>query len=155
MLAFGSAVVQHRGKDQVSRLVSHLCLVSLPSSSSAVALDLTDVKALTIISVTSYSTATASLRLGHLYPSGTNVTASVDLRLVLELVNPELTRVGEWVNVLGYKIAGKDGSDYAADSPEEPAVVQVQVQALHAWSTGPLDIRRYERSFETRSERLP
>jgi hypothetical protein len=91
----------------------------------------------------SYSTATACLELGHLHPPGSQVTASVDIRLVLELINPELTRVGEWVNVLGYKTAQEQPRrtelpDVACDG------AVVRVQALHIWTTGPLDLPRYE-----------
>lgn len=68
---------------------------------------------------------------------------SVDIRLVLELINPELTRVGEWVNVLGYRTAPKhEPAEKHHTCPERAGV---EVQALRAWPTGPLDIARYEK----------
>ncbi|KAF4584066.1 telomere capping, CST complex subunit domain-containing protein [Ophiocordyceps camponoti-floridani] len=81
--------------------------------------------------VTSYSTASASLELGY---RGSAVVVVVDVKLVLRALGEELTRVGEWVNVIGY-VVGVDGAS-------------ARVQALMVWSTGPLDLGRYEGSFE-------
>ncbi|TFB04114.1 hypothetical protein CCMA1212_003766 [Trichoderma ghanense] len=84
--------------------------------------------------VISYDTATACLKLGHMYPPGTNETVQVDIELVLETIQPGLTQVGQWVNVVGYIREGKG-------SP-------VHVQALLAWLTGPLDLGRYEKNLQ-------
>ncbi|RCI09009.1 hypothetical protein L249_5092 [Ophiocordyceps polyrhachis-furcata BCC 54312] len=84
--------------------------------------------------VTSYSVASASLVLCHLWPRDAKVTVSVDVQLVLQSLGEELTRVGEWINVIGY-VRGTGGDS-------------ARVQALMLWSTGPLDIQRYETSFE-------
>jgi hypothetical protein len=62
----------------------------------------------------------------------------------LELVNPELTRVGEWLNVLGYKTARQEPG-LAEKPPVASDGTFVHVQALRVWSTGPLDLARYER----------
>ncbi|PHH87132.1 hypothetical protein CDD83_9276 [Cordyceps sp. RAO-2017] len=97
--------------------------------------------------VTAYSTASASLVLNHAHPRGTNVTASVNLELVLEALHPDLTRIGEWVNVIGYLAAAPPRS--SASGPGGRDVASVHVQALLLWSTGPLDIQRYEQSLET------
>lgn len=102
---------------------------------------------LTCISVLSYSTATACLELGHSHPPESQVTASVDIRLVLELINPELTRVGEWVNVLGYKTACRETGPAEKRMSASHGTI-VEVQALRAWPTGPLDLARYEREGE-------
>ncbi|UNI20608.1 hypothetical protein JDV02_006679 [Purpureocillium takamizusanense] len=94
--------------------------------------------------VTAYSTASASLTLGHLYPESTNVTACVDVRLVLGALQSEMTRVGEWLNVIGYVTARRE------DLPEPDCAVgahSAHVQALAVWPTGPLDVQRYERTF--------
>ncbi|PNY23098.1 Uncharacterized protein TCAP_06954 [Tolypocladium capitatum] len=95
--------------------------------------------------VTSYSTASASLMVGHRHPRGTNVVVSVNVELMLEMLRSELTRIGEWVNVIGYVTA----------RPEDPAamfggedVPSAYIQALLIWPTGPLDIQQYEKSFE-------
>lgn len=68
---------------------------------------------------------------------------SVDARLVLEKLSIELTRVGEWVNVVGYVTAKPTPSkDACSDVPS------AHVQALLLWPAGPLDVQRYEKYFE-------
>ncbi|UKZ73007.1 hypothetical protein TrVFT333_000646 [Trichoderma virens FT-333] len=84
--------------------------------------------------VTSYDTAAACLNLGNMYPPGTNETVRVNIELVLETIQPGVTQVGQWVNVVGYIVAGNESL--------------VHVQALLLWSTGPLDIGRYEKSLQ-------
>ncbi|KAH6899915.1 CST complex subunit Ten1 [Thelonectria olida] len=96
--------------------------------------------------VTSYSTESGCLSLGHLYPRGTNVTVLVDVNLLLESLTSETTRVGEYVNVIGY-ITSKQPSHGLGTSPSEAA--QVSVQGIMLWSTGPMDIHEYEKSFES------
>ncbi|OAA47235.1 Telomere length regulation/capping, TEN1 [Beauveria brongniartii RCEF 3172] len=88
-------------------------------------------------SVTAYSTKTACITLGHLYPRGTNVSVTVNVELLLETLASETTRTGEWVNVIGY-VKGVDvaGSGAAA------------VQALMVWPAGPMDIQHYEAALE-------
>lgn len=101
---------------------------------------------LTYTSVTSYSVATGCLSMGHLYPPDTNVVALVDVNLLLATLTTELTRVGEYVNVIGYITARRDspGTDIHAINKES---ARVSVQALVVWSTGPMDIQKYERTF--------
>jgi hypothetical protein len=104
-------------------------------------------------SVLAYSTRGAILQLAHAYPRGTNVTAHVDVSLVLETLGEEQTRVGEWVNVIGYVTAKAD----AASAPTAPSIstqaASVHVQALVLWSTGPLNVDRYEMSFEKKTNK--
>ncbi|KAK1246736.1 hypothetical protein MKX08_000538 [Trichoderma sp. CBMAI-0020] len=57
--------------------------------------------------VISYDTSTACLALAHMYPPGTDETVLVDIELVLETIQPGLTQVGHWVNVVGYIVEGK------------------------------------------------
>ncbi|KAH8699678.1 CST complex subunit Ten1 [Ilyonectria robusta] len=95
--------------------------------------------------VTSYSTALGCLSLGHLYPLGTDVTVLVDVNLILESLTSEKTRVGEYVNVIGY-ITSKQ-APHAPDTAQQETA-QVLVQALMLWSTGPMDIRTYEKSVD-------
>ncbi|KAJ2967117.1 hypothetical protein NQ176_g9823 [Zarea fungicola] len=91
-------------------------------------------------SVTGYSTSTACITLGHLYPRGTNVVVTVNVELILETLASEATSIGEWVNVIGYvKGVGADAA---------------KVQALMIWSAGPLDIQQYEASVEQGSTRV-
>ncbi|OAA33536.1 Telomere length regulation/capping, TEN1 [Moelleriella libera RCEF 2490] len=49
-------------------------------------------------------------------------------------MHPEVTRVGEWVNVMGY----------VADGHVEGTAAHVQ--ALIVWATGPFDVRDYEKA---------
>uniref|UniRef100_A0A0B7K8E7 CST complex subunit Ten1 n=1 Tax=Bionectria ochroleuca TaxID=29856 RepID=A0A0B7K8E7_BIOOC len=104
-------------------------------------------------SVLAYSTRGAILQLAHAYPRGTNVTAHVDVSLVLETLGEEQTRVGEWVNVIGYITAKAD----TASAPTAPSTAtqaaSVHIQALVLWSTGPLNVDRYEMSFEKKTNK--
>lgn len=95
-------------------------------------------------SVTAYSTATASLTLEHLYPEGTNVVVSVDVQLLLQTLEPGITMVGEWVNVIGYVVEQPNKGRRGKRSD----AIGACVQALVMWPTGPLDIQRYEATFE-------
>lgn len=94
-------------------------------------------------SVTSYSIASAQLALQHHFPKTSEVTAVVDVRLLLEKIDAEQTAIGQWVNIIGY----------VAVSPTDPAnkklhskmdASTVHVQALVLWPAGPLRIDRYE-----------
>ncbi|KAJ3526279.1 hypothetical protein NM208_g11269 [Fusarium decemcellulare] len=95
--------------------------------------------------VTSYSTSSACLSLGHLYPKDSNVTALVDVSLLLETLTSEQTRVGEYVNVIGYITAKKRLRDMKPPCRE---TVQVAVQALVLWSTGPMNLQEYEKVLD-------
>ncbi|KAL6906998.1 CST complex subunit Ten1 [Trichoderma evansii] len=95
--------------------------------------------------VISYDTSTACLNLGHMYPPGTNETVLVDIELVLETIQPGLTQVGNWVNVVGYVVGEKkSGTQKLLGGQESPR----HIQALLVWPTGPLDIGRYEKSLD-------
>ncbi|KAH8893436.1 hypothetical protein GQ53DRAFT_840493 [Thozetella sp. PMI_491] len=93
--------------------------------------------------VVSYSSASGILTLRHPLSQGLSVDAVVDVTLVLQSLKSEHTRIGEWVNIIGYISA------IAHPSPEAPPKqkrTNVHVQALLLWSTGPLDLSEYERS---------
>ncbi|KAJ4165785.1 hypothetical protein LMH87_007401 [Akanthomyces muscarius] len=110
-------------------LPSELCLLSsLPSRKI-------DDKVRFLGCVTAYSTITACITLGHLYPRGTNVAVTVNVELLLETLASEATRTGEWVNVIGY-VKGVVGREAAA------------VQALMVWPAGPMDIQQYEAALD-------
>jgi hypothetical protein len=69
----------------------------------------------------------------------------VDVQLVLERLGAEQTRIGEWVNVIGYITlisAAATGQDSSRDES------MVHVQALLLWSAGPLDIQQYQISVQ-------
>ncbi|CAF3516199.1 unnamed protein product [Fusarium graminearum] len=92
--------------------------------------------------VTSYSTSSARLTLGHLYPKDSTVTASVDVSLLLQSLTNEKTRVGEYVNVIGYVTEQKT---IRHKKPPYQESKQVGVQAIVLWSTGPMDLQKYEK----------
>ncbi|KAK7220523.1 hypothetical protein V2G26_008526 [Clonostachys chloroleuca] len=98
--------------------------------------------------VLAYSTRGAILQLAHAYPRDTNVTAHVDVSLVLETLGEEQTRVGEWVNVIGYITARADAPSAPTAPSTSTQAASVHIQALVLWSTGPLNVDRYEMSFE-------
>lgn len=80
-----------------------------------------------------------------MYPPGTDETVLVDIELVLETIQPGLTQVGHWVNVVGYIVEGnKSGAQKPLGEKESPR----HIQALLVWPTGPLDVGRYEKSLE-------
>ena len=83
--------------------------------------------------------------MGHLYPRDTNVTALVDVNLLLETLTTDLTRVGEYVNVIGYITSRHEAVGCEALNQK---LARVSVQALVVWSTGPMDIQNYERTFD-------
>ncbi|KAF0322568.1 telomere capping CST complex subunit domain-containing protein [Colletotrichum asianum] len=95
--------------------------------------------------VTSYSMDSAVLTLHHESPKGSNVSALVDVNLLLGNLKSEQTRIGEWVNVVGYLTPASLGTR-AKGTTREPQ--HVAVQALMLWSAGPLNLQRYEATFE-------
>lgn len=95
-------------------------------------------------SITNYSTKTAILSLEHNHPAGNELKALVDIELVLGSIKSHETRIGEWVNVMGYVRATeqKTSVQFKGDKLEVP------VQALLLWSTGPFKLDVYEKSLE-------
>jgi hypothetical protein len=82
--------------------------------------------------------------LEHRLPDETHsVVALVDVKLVLESLGSEQTRVGEWVNVLGYVTDASPLADGKESSYGSPTV---HTQAILLWSAGSFDIRKYEAS---------
>lgn len=109
-------------------LPSELCLLSsLPRRK-------VDDKVRFLGCVTAYSTSTACLTLGHLYPRGTDVSVRANVELLLETLAAEATHTGEWVNVVGYVTSVGGGT--------------AAVQALMVWPAGPMDVQQYEAALE-------
>lgn len=106
------------------------------------------ISVLTLHSVTSYSTSSASLHLGQLQSHGAKIIALVDVKLLLETLTSEITRIGEHVNVIGYITAMKRHNNMAA---RQERTSQVYVQALMIWSTGPMDLQKYEQRVKDQS----
>lgn len=91
-------------------------------------------------SITNYSTKTAILTLEHNYPPGQTLRALVSIDLILNTVKSHETRIGEWVNVMGY----------IQSKPIHPVVNEsgVAVQAIVLWSSGSFNLQTYERSLD-------
>lgn len=126
--------------DQQSSLAFLLCSLASDSTLSMMLYTPTNAD-----SVISYSTSSACLSLAHLYPRDTNVTALVDVSLLLETLTSEQTRVGEYLNIIGYITAKKVLRDVKLPPQGE---VQVCVQALALWSTGSMDLQKYEKILD-------
>ncbi|KAF9880920.1 hypothetical protein CkaCkLH20_01962 [Colletotrichum karsti] len=94
--------------------------------------------------VTSYSTVSAVLTLKHDFPQGSNVTALVDVSLLLETLKSAETSIGEWVNVIGYVTPAPSGTRTRGTSRNPQ---NVAIQALLLYSAGPLNVQRYETNF--------
>ncbi|XWW92759.1 hypothetical protein V2A60_000685 [Cordyceps javanica] len=92
-------------------------------------------------SVTAYSTSTACITLGHLYPRGTDVSVTVNVELLLETLAGEATHTGEWVNVIGY-------IKHAAVGRSGRGSGTATVQAVMVWPAGPMDIQQYEAALD-------
>ncbi|KAK3378064.1 CST complex subunit Ten1 [Podospora didyma] len=100
--------------------------------------------------VTSYSIASAVLTLEHQLPSDDHfVRALVDVKLVLERLGTDQTRIGEWVNVIGYITAINPPPAPAGERTDSGECSKVQIQAILLWSAGPLDMQRYNTSVGT------
>lgn len=99
-------------------------------------------------SVTSYSSKTAVLTLEHNYPQGNGLKALVDIELVLGTIQSYESRVGEWVNVMGYVGAPKQTPSIRSTGDE----IEVSIQAILLWSAGPLKLDRYEEQLDRRKE---
>ena len=99
---------------------------------------------LSLDSVTNYSIKTALLTLEHNHPSGNSFKALVDVNLLLNTLKSEETRIGTWVNVIGY-IERKTQNVSTTDEGE------LRIQALVLWSSGTFDLDRYERSLDRKT----
>ncbi|KAK0616052.1 CST complex subunit Ten1 [Bombardia bombarda] len=122
-------------------LPSQLCLLSaLPSRTVGE-------KVRFLGCVASYSLASGVLTLEHYrHPldNNTAVRALVDVNLVLASLKADQTRIGEWVNVIGYITAIHPSTDAKAS---DNGGLRVQIQSLVVWSAGPLDVKQYEASM--------
>lgn len=65
----------------------------------------------------------------------------MDANLLKETLGEQTTRVGEWLNVIGYVTTCAKTRDIAQMSE---GTSRASVQALVIWPTGPLDVKQYE-----------
>ncbi|KAL9117296.1 MAG: hypothetical protein Q9187_006168 [Circinaria calcarea] len=110
-------------------------------------------------SVTKYSTPTGMLDLRHTYPppaiatgSVPEVTAMVDVNLLLSSLKATDTQTGEWVNVIGY-VDPNDGEriQIGKRSGNTRASTVIRVQAVMVWSAGAIKIEEYEKAVMGRN----
>jgi hypothetical protein len=96
-------------------------------------------------SVTKYSLGSAILTLEHNHPQDNRLKALVDVNLLLDGMKSNETRIGEWVNVIGY-IQSQQKPDTS-----EKIRSNIPVQAIVLWSSGPFNLEGYERSLDQKN----
>jgi hypothetical protein len=96
-------------------------------------------------SVTKYSLGSAILTLEHNHPQGNRLKVLVDVNLLLNGMKSNETRIGEWVNVIGY-IQSQQKPDTSEKIPSN-----IPVQAIVLWSSGPFNLEGYERSLDQKN----
>ncbi|CAJ2502337.1 Uu.00g097310.m01.CDS01 [Anthostomella pinea] len=103
--------------------------------------------------VTAYSMHSARLTLEHQCPKGSTVKASVDVKLLLQVLKSEQTDIGQWVHVIGY-ITSAEMSAIAdvVPLPEIRESICIGVQALVIWEADGLDIASYEKSILAKAD---
>lgn len=79
------------------------------------------------------------MTLEHNHPPGNMLKAFVDVRLLLNTLKSTDTRVGEWVNVMGY---------ITMTGSAPPTNHTIPIQAIVLWASGPLKLDVYERSLD-------
>jgi hypothetical protein len=82
----------------------------------------------------------ATLTLEHDFPSGSIHKALVDVNLLLSNLQSTDTRIGEWVNVMGYITAPPSNQHR---NPEDRKT-NIFVQAIVLWSAGGVKLDEYE-----------
>ncbi|KAL8651603.1 MAG: hypothetical protein Q9226_004632 [Calogaya cf. arnoldii] len=118
--------------------------------------------------VSQYDPTTGTLCLEHAYPASstnTNVTAAVDVNLLLETLKCTDTQVGEWVNVMGYvqgaeegkggknqeDKGGKKNKGFRRGGDKEASEGKVvKLQAVMLWSAEGVKVWEYEKALEMR-----
>ncbi|TGO67976.1 hypothetical protein BOTNAR_0032g00210 [Botryotinia narcissicola] len=93
--------------------------------------------------VINYNRSSAVLTLEHNFHIGNGIKAFVNVQLLLNSLNHHETRVGEWVNVVGYVA----NIDEPQDIKTRESGTGIAIQAIALWSSGPLQLDAYERSL--------
>jgi len=91
------------------------------------------------------------LTLEHNYPQGSHHKALVDVNLLLSTLKSNDTRIGEWVNILGYITPTPPETQniiIGSITSGEPRLSMVQ--AILLWSAGSVRLQEYERSLAKR-----
>lgn len=93
--------------------------------------------------MTKYDRSSAILTLQHNFPIDNGLKASVDVQLLLDSLKSHETRIGEWVNVVGYVV----DADRQQDTKDCLSRTEIVIQAIVLWSSGPIQLDAYERSL--------
>ncbi|CAD6445133.1 341e633b-d96f-4607-9a1f-ed4b42ab7e41 [Sclerotinia trifoliorum] len=93
--------------------------------------------------VTSYDKTSAVLTLEHNFPVDNGFKAFVNIQLLLNSVQSHETKIGEWVNVVGYVVDIGESQD----SKVCLSGSGIAIQAIVLWSSGPIQLDAYERSL--------
>ena len=98
------------------------------------------------------SSTTLSLQHAHGTSKDGNVTALVNVDLLLEGLKREDTEVGAWVNIIGYveDVVGQGNKDSNPNGREEGGDVRVNVKAVMLWNAGGVRIEQYEKVLQER-----
>lgn len=83
------------------------------------------------------------LTLEHKYPPGSDRQALVDVRLLLETLDSTDTRIGEWVNIIGYVATASPTANRGIVSLKNAT----SVQAIVFWSAGSIKLEEYEKGL--------
>lgn len=117
--------------------------------------------------ITDYNQATGCLALQHAYPPPPSpcLTAIVDVNILLERLKSTDTRIGEWLNVMGYveahpepleeKSSHRRGHHNHVKREERKGgkpTARVRVQAVMLWSAGAVRLAEYEKALAARIE---
>lgn len=97
--------------------------------------------------MTGYDKKSAILTLEHNFPVDNGIKASVNVQLLLNILKSHETRIGEWVNIVGY-IVDKDGQQ---GTKNRVPTTEISVQAIVLWSSGAIQLDAYERSIMPQS----
>ncbi len=92
-------------------------------------------------SVTKYHIGTGFLIVEHTNPQGVTDKILVDVNLLLETLKSTDTRVGEWVNVMGYMTSLPGDHTVLSGFPGTVTTVQ----AIVLWSAGSVKLDDYEK----------
>lgn len=82
------------------------------------------------------------LTLQHSYPPGTYHRAFVDVTMLLETLKSTDTRIGEWVNVIGYITNPPSGNALQVNNQDGSVS---HVQAIMLWSAGSINLAEYDK----------
>jgi hypothetical protein len=96
-------------------------------------------------SITAYCTKRALLTLEHNHPIGNSVKVMVDVGLLLNSLTSNETRIGEWLNVMGYITSNPVPKSNLANR-------EIGVQAIVLWSANTFDLVGYERSLDSKKK---